>query len=112
MPGTPGLYADISAVTQFNRAEVLETLLARPDWHDRLLNGSDYPLPGILPLISLDKLSKLKLLDAEAKPFLNGLREHNPLLFDFALKRLLRRNGVGFANSVFETRDFFDRKRA
>jgi mannonate dehydratase len=112
-PGDFGnLYADISAVTQFNRAGVLETLLARPDWHDRLLNGSDYPLPGILPLISLDKLSKLKLLDAAAKPFLNGLREHNPLLFDFALKRLLRRNGVGFANSVFETRDFFERKAA
>lgn len=106
------LYADISAVTQFNRAAVLETLLARPHWHTRLLNGSDYPLPGILPLISLDKLIKLELLDAQAKPFLTGLREHNPLLFDFALKRLLRRNGVGFADSVFETRDFFTRKPA
>jgi mannonate dehydratase len=107
-----GLYGDISAVTQFNRAEVLQTLLARPEWHDRLLNGSDYPLPGILPLTSLSKLIKLKLLDAETKPFLSGLREHNPLLFDFALKRLLRRDGVGFADAVFETRDFFDRKRA
>ncbi|HNI06861.1 MAG TPA: hypothetical protein PLL24_02105, partial [Thiobacillaceae bacterium] len=52
----------------------------------------------------------LEWLAAEAKPFLMGLREHNPLLFDFALKRLLRRNGQGFANSVFETRAFFDRK--
>jgi mannonate dehydratase len=104
----PGLYADISAVTQFNRAEVLETLLARPDWHTRLLNGSDYPLPGILPLVSLDQLIRRKLLDAEAKPFLTALREHNPLLFDFTLKRLLRRDGVGFANSVFETRGFFE----
>lgn len=108
----PGLYGDISAMTQFNRAEVLQTLLARPDWHDRLLNGSDYPLPGILPLTSLSKLVKLNLLDEDAKPFLGGLREHNPLLFDFALKRLLRRDGVGFANPVFETRDFFDRKPA
>ncbi len=107
-----GFYADISAVTQFNRAEVLQNLLARPDWHGRLLNGSDYPLPGILPLTSLSKLVKLKLLDVEAKPFLSGLREHNPLLFDFALKRLLRRDGIGFANSVFETRDFFNRIRA
>ena len=107
----PGLYADISAVTQFNRAAVLETLLTRPDWHDRLLNGSDYPLPGILPLISLDLLVHRKLLDAAAKPFLTALREHNPLLFDFALKRLLRREGVGFANSVFETRGFFEKER-
>jgi mannonate dehydratase len=111
LPGDFGnLYADISAVTQFNRAEVLQTLLARPEWHKRLLNGSDYPLPGILPLTSLNKLIKLDLLDTDAKPFLNGLREHNPLVFDFALKRLLRRDGVGFANSVFETRNFFDRK--
>ena len=110
-PGHAGrLFADISAVTQFNRADVLETLLARPDWHGRLLNGSDYPLPGILPLVSLERLVSLEWLAAEAKPFLMGLREHNPLLFDFALKRLLRRNGQGFANSVFETRAFFDRK--
>lgn len=107
-----GLYGDISAVTQFNRAEVLQTLLARPEWHKRLLNGSDYPLPGILPLISLNKLIKLNLLDASAKPFLTGLREHNPLLFDLALKRLLRHKGNRFADAVFETRDFFDRKAA
>jgi mannonate dehydratase len=69
-------------------------------------------LPGILPLTSLNKLIKLDLLATDTKPFLNGLREHNPLLFDFALKRLLRRDGVGFANSVFETRNFFDRKAA
>jgi mannonate dehydratase len=108
----PGLYADISAVTQFNRAEVLQTLLARPEWHNRLLNGSDYPLPGIPLLTSLRKLIKLQLLDAATQAFLIGLREHNPLLFDFALKRLLRYNGVGFADAVFETRDFFDRKAA
>jgi uncharacterized protein len=108
----PGLYGDISAVTQFNRAEVLKTLLTRPQWHRRLLNGSDYPLPGILPLTSLGKLIRLDLLDAAAKPFLSGLRDHNPLLFDFALKRLLRFNGSHFANAVFETRDFFERKTA
>jgi mannonate dehydratase len=110
-PGHAGrLFADISAVTQFNRADALETLLTRPDWHVRLLNGSDYPLPGILPLISLDRLVARNLLAVEAKPFLNGVREHNPLLFDFALKRLLRRDGKGFATGVFETRAFFDRK--
>ena len=37
---------DISAVTQGNRVDVLATLLARRDWHARLLNGSDYPLPA------------------------------------------------------------------
>ncbi len=109
-PGHAGrLFADISAVTQFNRAEVLQTLLARRDWHDRLLNGSDYPLPGIPPLVSLERLASLGLLADDAKPFLHALRGHNPLLFDFALKRLLSRDGRGFAASVFETRGFFER---
>lgn len=104
------LYADISAVTQFNRADVLETLLSRRDWHSRLLNGSDYPLPGILPLISPQRLAAAGLLPQAAPPFLLELREHNPLLFDFAVKRLLRKNGVAFPRQVFETRPFFERK--
>ena len=37
-----------------------------------------------------------------------GLRAHNPLLFDFVLKRSLRANGRAFAASVFETRRFFE----
>ena len=32
---------------------------------------------------------------------------YNPILFDFALKGLLRFEGQSFANSVFETRSFF-----
>ncbi len=103
------LFADISAVTQLNRAAVLGTLLARRDWHDRLLNGSDYPLPGILPLISLPMLSERGLLPESSHPFLQGVRRHNPLLFDLALKRLLRRGGVGLPARVFETRTFFER---
>ncbi len=102
------LFADISAVTQFNRADVLETLLTRRDWHGRLLNGSDYPLPGILPLISPQSLAARGLLAETALPFLLELREHNPLLFDFALKRLLRKNGASFPRQVFETRPFFE----
>jgi mannonate dehydratase len=43
---TGNLYADISAVTQGNRMEVVARLLERQDWHPRLLNGSDYPLPA------------------------------------------------------------------
>ena len=32
------------------------TELASDDWHSRLLNGSDYPLPGIVPLYSMSRL--------------------------------------------------------
>ncbi len=40
-------------------------------------------------------------------PVLAAIREHNPLLFDFTLKRHLRAGGKRFAPRVFETRPFF-----
>jgi len=37
-----------------------------------------------------------------------GRRLHNPLLFDFVCKRLLRANRKALAARVFETRRFFE----
>jgi mannonate dehydratase len=102
------LYADISALTQFNRAWALKSVLQRREWHSRLLNGSDYPLPGVMPLFSASDMASMGLLDEAAVPWLKDVRAHNPLLFDFALKRLLKLNGQGFPASVFETRKFFN----
>jgi mannonate dehydratase len=104
---TSNLAGDISAVTQGNRMDVVASLLARRDWHTRLLNGSDYPLPGVLPLISLPALVDRGLLDSTAVAPLKEIRDHNALLFDFVLKRSLVNNGAGFARSVFETRPYF-----
>jgi uncharacterized protein len=103
------LFADISALAQRNRAgPPLAAMLERDEWHERLLNGSDYPLPGILPLFSVDALVAQGFLDARVAPVVKAIREHNPLLFDFVLKRHLRSRGRGFAARVFETRAFFD----
>jgi len=101
------VFGDISAITQYNRMEVIATLLGRTDWHARLLNGSDYPLPGVVPLVSLQGLVDLQLLDADAVKPLSRLRDSNVLLFDFVLKRNLRYNGQGFADKIFETAPFF-----
>ena len=104
------LHGDISAIVLRNRSlSVIRTLLERSDWHPRLLHGSDYPLPGILPLISPAILARAGLLPAGAVADLQTLREHNPLYFDFALKRLLTSNGRNFPAGVFATRRFFDR---
>jgi mannonate dehydratase len=101
------LFGDLSAVTQANRAENLPLLIEKQEWHPRLLNGSDYPLPGILPLFSLQGLVGAGLLEERLLPALQSLRESNPLLFDFVLKRSLRYRGSRFADAAFETRDFF-----
>jgi mannonate dehydratase len=102
-------YADISAMTQTNRAgPALAEVIEREDWHARLLNGSDYPLPGVMPIFSVDYLISLGLLDKASGPILTEIRQHNALLFDFVLKRRLRSNGKAFAARVFETRGFFE----
>ncbi len=103
------VYGDISALPQVNRAHYLPEILTRSDWHARLLNGSDYPLPGVMPLFSLRELVRLQLLDETAMPTLKKLRAHNAWLFDFVVKRHLRYQGQVFPTRVFETRRFFSR---
>lgn len=103
------LFGDISAVVQANRVDVIPTLLSRRDWQGRLLNGSDYPLPGVLPLIDLRRLVARGLLPADMAEPLRALRQHNVLLFDFVLKRSLALQGQRFAPQVFETAPFFAR---
>lgn len=104
------LYGDISAVFQRNRqAWIQREILARRDWHGRLLHGSDYPLPGIGLLYSLDRFVQAGWLDERDADTLNRIRPHNPLLFDFVLKRTLAVNGQRLAPQVFHTRPLFDR---
>jgi uncharacterized protein len=103
------LFTDISAIALANRAQYLPRLVTATNWHARMLNGSDYPLPGIMPLFSVGAIAHAGLIDPEAEPVLKELRHVNPLLFDFVLKRSLRWQGVRFPASVFETRAFFDR---
>lgn len=103
------LFGDISAIVLRNRKpEIIRILLERNDWHGRLLNGSDYPLPGILPIISPAALASHGLLPEDAVAELETLREHNALYFDLALKRSLNWQGKTFPAGVFETRAFFE----
>jgi predicted TIM-barrel fold metal-dependent hydrolase len=103
------LFGDLSAMTQVRRAvPALAKVIEREEWHPRLLNGSDYPLPGIMPIFSVDYLVSLGLLQESAAQVLKDIRIFNPLLFDFVLKRNLRSNGKALAKSVFETRSFFE----
>jgi mannonate dehydratase len=104
------LFGDISAITQINRStDILRTLIEHQEWHDRLLNGSDYPLPGVLPLISPRKLAEAGLLPPSSVTILDEIQTYNPLLFDFVLKRLLRVGTLKLSDCIFHTRDFFTR---
>lgn len=103
------LTGDISALMQSNRtATALGKVLERTEWHDRLLNGSDYPLPGVPALFDLDDMVAHGFLPADTVPVLEEIQDHNPLLFDFVLKRTVSRHGVRFAPGVFETARHLD----
>ena len=106
------LFGDISAMPQFNRVgPALDTVLEREDWHSRLLNGSDYPLPAVVPLFSVTMLVERGYLAEPEAKIIRAIRPHNPLLFDFVLKRNIARSGKRFSPSVFETRRILDAPR-
>lgn len=99
------LFGDLSAITQVNRLPVpLQTLLARSDLDGRLLNGSDYPLPGVDLVIWTRRLVQLKQITPGERKALNEIWRQNPLLFDFVLKRTLRdpASGRRLAPSLFQ----------
>ncbi|MBL4849728.1 MAG: hypothetical protein JKY65_29720 [Planctomycetes bacterium] len=106
------LFGEISAMTQFNRCrDPLRRTLIAPQLHDRLTNGSDYPLPAIDPVIRTGLLVDLGYLDAAERPLINELFDYDPLTFDFVLKRRLSPSAEGetyrFPAEVFMSADRF-----
>ena len=98
------LFGELSAMTQFNRMpEPVLALLRRPDLHHRLVNGSDYPLPALNMLIHTRQLQRLGMITTEERSQLNEVYDHNPLLFDYVLKRTLHEPETGqrFAPGIF-----------
>jgi len=89
------VFGEISAMTQFNRlGKPLTTILEREDLHDRLVNGSDYPLPAVNALIRIRPLVKYGYLTESDGRSLSEIYDYNPLLFDFVLKRALTLPGT------------------
>ncbi len=85
------VYGEISAVTQFNRLPgPARYLLAHPELHDRLVNGSDYPLPAVNVVIRVDDLVDAGVIDASDADALREIYDVNPLVFDYVVKRRLR----------------------
>lgn len=100
------LFGETSALTLVNRAgRPLETVLADEALQGRCLNGSDYPLPAINALMQTRAIVNLGLLTEEERGHLNEIDRHDPLLFDFVMKRTLRLSRDGkqhrLADAVF-----------
>src|SRR5690606_32647530 len=101
------VYGEISALTQVGRSgRPLATMLARTDLHERLVNGSDYPLPAIDALFQTGALADEGYLTDDEARQLDEIWRANPLLFDLVLKRTVRHpeTGARFPASVFRAR--------
>ena len=96
------LFGDISATTQVNRWQCLQTLLPRTDLHSRLVNGTDYPLPAAPLLTSVTPYERAHMISKREAAALRELYELNPLAADACLKRTIRTaDGVKFPVSMF-----------
>ena len=102
------LFGDISALTQVNRSlEIIGEVFKHQEWHPRLINGSDYPLPGVMPVFSIKRYVDAGYLNQPEAKLLSEIRHYNPLLFDFLLKRRLKIDGLSLSDIVFETGRIF-----
>ena len=98
------LYGDISAIPQVNRdGPAIGDIIQHQQWHHRLLNGSDFPLPGVMPIFSTKRIVDLGLLDVKDLRVLKAIRRYNPILYDFVLKRSMRYQGMRLSNTIFES---------
>lgn len=98
------LFADISAMPLANRPhQPLLELIHQNRLHERLVNGSDYPLPAMNVAIWTSQLARQGLISAEERTELNAIYDYNPLLFDFVLKRTIKdpQTGAQLPASVF-----------
>lgn len=100
------VFGEISAMTQFNRVgKPLQTILEREDLHERLVNGSDYPLPAVNILIRTRPLVRQGYISEFEGECLKEIYDFNPILFDFVLKRTMKLPGTSksLPASVFMT---------
>lgn len=106
------LWADISAMTQWNRVgRPLREVILDKALHPRLLHGSDFPLPAIRWLVSSWYLEREGYLSHHDRVLCDRVDEVNPLLYDFVIKRCLRVEEGGqehrLSDIVFESRRAF-----
>lgn len=105
------LFGEVSTVPYLGTHDRLERLMSDPLVLCRIVNGSDYPLPGIAMARPTDRLLKAGYLtwagdktpDAadHRRAALDEIYGFNPLLFDFVMKRTIRVAGRKLPNAVF-----------
>lgn len=85
------LMGEISGTTIYTRiGRPIQEVIKHPEHANRLVNGSDYPLPAINILYRTGQLEKLGFITEEEKNALNEIYQYNPILFNYVMKRTLK----------------------
>ena len=84
------LFGDISAITAFKRIGNLQKIIQCEDFHDRLIYGSDYPVPAINGVVWYNRLVSNGLITQQQAVTLREIFKYNPVLADFVSKRIMR----------------------
>ena len=84
------LYGGLSSVSLKQNMGNLKALFKNKHLWNRIVNGSDYPLPAINFLNNTSQLQKLNFITKAEKEALDEIYGYNPLLFNFVLKRTIR----------------------
>ncbi len=97
------LYGDISALTITKNIERFKEIIGNKELHNKILYGSDYPLPAVYALYPVNNLIDKGYLDKRYKAPLKEIFKYNPLVFDFVLKRNIKHpvNGKKLPEEVF-----------
>eukprot|EP00026_Physarum_polycephalum_P004884 Phypoly_transcript_04908.p1 GENE.Phypoly_transcript_04908~~Phypoly_transcript_04908.p1 ORF type:complete len:437 (-),score=39.62 Phypoly_transcript_04908:763-1974(-) len=102
------LFGDISGICNFTRVECLQPLLDNSELHQRLVYGSDYPIPAINLVVQTYWFGNKGLISERECDFIGEIYKVNPLLFDFVLKRTLKsKKGNKFNISLIISTVFF-----
>jgi mannonate dehydratase len=96
------VWGDVSAMTLINRVgPPLQEVLSDPELRERLVNGSDYPLAAINVLMWSRAVQSKGFITEDERDALNEIDQHDPLLFDFVMKRCLKWNGARLPDATF-----------
>ena len=112
LPIETRIKGEISAIEYEGTHRILEKVMNYPD-SSRFLNGSDYPI-GLKALVegsflkegSLKKLYGEKWLTKDEADSLRRIYRYNPLLFDFVMKRTLKKSGRRIVSGKIFTNEF------
>lgn len=99
------LYGDISSIISIPMMGKIRKLLELREFHHRLVNGTDWPLPTLGFTVSTLAMQLMGHITKDERKALNEIYTFNPLLFDFALKRVIKHPkdpNLTFPPSVFQ----------